>query len=74
MAETPQREANPPPQRSFRALSGPPPDGRRTVGEDALTGQLGAPLRGARSRYVKASSPVVRRPSGGGPDRALKGL
>eukprot|EP00969_Alexandrium_andersonii_P040196 1761694-Alexandrium_andersonii.AAC.1 len=47
MAETPQREANTPPQRPFRALSGPPPDGRRTMGESILTGQLGAPLRGA---------------------------
>eukprot|EP00969_Alexandrium_andersonii_P247657 10943487-Alexandrium_andersonii.AAC.1 len=40
-AETPQREAKPPPHRPFRALPEPPPDGRPTVGESALTGQLG---------------------------------
>eukprot|EP00969_Alexandrium_andersonii_P002670 116118-Alexandrium_andersonii.AAC.1 len=44
------------------------------MGESALTGQPGAPLRGAPSCNVKASSPIVRRPSGGGPERALKGL
>eukprot|EP00969_Alexandrium_andersonii_P009844 430058-Alexandrium_andersonii.AAC.1 len=37
MAETPQRKASPPPQRPFRALSGPPPDRRRAMGEDAFT-------------------------------------
>eukprot|EP00969_Alexandrium_andersonii_P022850 1000267-Alexandrium_andersonii.AAC.1 len=37
MAETPQMEARSPPQRPFRALSGPPPDGRRTFGEDAFS-------------------------------------
>eukprot|EP00969_Alexandrium_andersonii_P114160 5047079-Alexandrium_andersonii.AAC.1 len=30
-------EASSPPPRPFRALSGPPPDGRRTKGEDAFT-------------------------------------
>eukprot|EP00969_Alexandrium_andersonii_P357362 15448615-Alexandrium_andersonii.AAC.1 len=74
MAESPRREAGSPPQRPLRALLGPPPDGRRTMGESALTGQLWAPLSGAQSCYVKASSPIVRRPSGGGPERALKGL
>eukprot|EP00969_Alexandrium_andersonii_P364235 15463691-Alexandrium_andersonii.AAC.2 len=74
MAEAHRREANTPPQRPFRALSGPPPDGRRTMGESALTGQLGVPLCGAPCCYVKASSHIVRRPSGGGPERALKGL
>eukprot|EP00969_Alexandrium_andersonii_P135742 6005486-Alexandrium_andersonii.AAC.1 len=37
---------------TFRALSLPPPDGRRTMDESALIGQLGAPLRGAPSCYV----------------------
>eukprot|EP00969_Alexandrium_andersonii_P235044 10377827-Alexandrium_andersonii.AAC.1 len=60
MAKTAGMEARPPPQRPFRALSGPLPDGRRTMGESALTGQLG--------------SPVVWRPSGGGPGSALMGL
>eukprot|EP00969_Alexandrium_andersonii_P063244 2784809-Alexandrium_andersonii.AAC.1 len=50
------------------------PNGHRTMGESALTGQLWAPLRGAHSCHVKASSPMVRCPSGGGPERALKGL
>eukprot|EP00969_Alexandrium_andersonii_P287026 12688033-Alexandrium_andersonii.AAC.1 len=36
MAETHRREANTPPQRHFRALSGPPPDGRRAMGEGAM--------------------------------------
>eukprot|EP00969_Alexandrium_andersonii_P063456 2794683-Alexandrium_andersonii.AAC.1 len=36
----------------------PPPDGRRTMSESALTGQLCAPLRGAQSCYVKASSTI----------------
>eukprot|EP00969_Alexandrium_andersonii_P211317 9333074-Alexandrium_andersonii.AAC.1 len=44
------------------------------MGESALTGQLGAPLRGAKSCCAKVSSPIVWRPSGGGPERALKGL
>eukprot|EP00969_Alexandrium_andersonii_P282696 12497545-Alexandrium_andersonii.AAC.1 len=48
--------------------------GRRAMGESVLTRQLGAPLRGAPSCYVQASSCIVRRPSGGGPERALKGL
>eukprot|EP00969_Alexandrium_andersonii_P361811 15458373-Alexandrium_andersonii.AAC.1 len=39
------------------------------MGESAPTGQLGAPRH-----YVKASSHTVRHPSGGGSDRALKGL
>eukprot|EP00969_Alexandrium_andersonii_P235466 10395774-Alexandrium_andersonii.AAC.1 len=44
------------------------------MGESAPTGQLWAPRSGAQSCCVKASSPIVRCPSGGGPDRALKGL
>eukprot|EP00969_Alexandrium_andersonii_P196806 8694499-Alexandrium_andersonii.AAC.1 len=44
------------------------------MGESALTGQRWAPLRGAHSCCVKAASPRVRRPSGGGLQRALKGL
>eukprot|EP00969_Alexandrium_andersonii_P273917 12106687-Alexandrium_andersonii.AAC.1 len=48
MAEAPRREANSPPQRPFRALSGPPPHGRLTMGESALTGQRLAPLRAAQ--------------------------
>eukprot|EP00969_Alexandrium_andersonii_P201004 8880200-Alexandrium_andersonii.AAC.1 len=74
MAETPRREPSTPHRMPFRAFSGPPSDGRRTMGESLLTGQLGAPLRGVPSSYVTASSPTVRRMSGGGPDRALKGL
>eukprot|EP00969_Alexandrium_andersonii_P289680 12803665-Alexandrium_andersonii.AAC.1 len=60
--------------RRFRALSGPPPNGHRSMGESALPGQLWAPLRGAPSCCVKASSPIARRPLGGGPKRALNGL
>eukprot|EP00969_Alexandrium_andersonii_P349752 15431770-Alexandrium_andersonii.AAC.1 len=67
MAETPKREASSPPQRPFRALSGPPRDGRRTMGESVLTGQLWVFLRGAQCC-------MSLRPSGGGPERALKGL
>eukprot|EP00969_Alexandrium_andersonii_P151522 6698992-Alexandrium_andersonii.AAC.1 len=44
------------------------------MGESARTGQLGAPLRGARRCDVTASSPIVWRLSGGGPERALKGI
>eukprot|EP00969_Alexandrium_andersonii_P286690 12673498-Alexandrium_andersonii.AAC.1 len=69
MAGSPRREASSPPQRPFRALSGQPPDRRRTVGESALTGKVWAPFRGARSCYVKASSPIVRCLSGGGHKR-----
>eukprot|EP00969_Alexandrium_andersonii_P009331 407821-Alexandrium_andersonii.AAC.1 len=36
MAETPLREASPLPRRPFRALSGPPPDGRRHSGRGCL--------------------------------------
>eukprot|EP00969_Alexandrium_andersonii_P359014 15452261-Alexandrium_andersonii.AAC.1 len=69
MAEAPKREANPPPQRPFRALSGPLPDGHRAMGDNAFTRQLGAPRSGAPSCPVRALSPVVRRPSGGGPEK-----
>eukprot|EP00969_Alexandrium_andersonii_P305497 13503812-Alexandrium_andersonii.AAC.1 len=41
---------------SLRALSGPPPDGHRAIGESALTRQLGAPLRGARSACLLYTS------------------
>eukprot|EP00969_Alexandrium_andersonii_P009907 432426-Alexandrium_andersonii.AAC.1 len=58
MAEAPRRKASSPPLEAA-------PDGHRPMGESALTGQLGAPLRGAPSCYVRASSPIVRRPSGG---------
>eukprot|EP00969_Alexandrium_andersonii_P354545 15442403-Alexandrium_andersonii.AAC.1 len=61
MAETPQNETSPPPQRPFRALPGLPPDGRRTMGESALTGQLRAPRSGAQCCYVNASSLIARR-------------
>eukprot|EP00969_Alexandrium_andersonii_P020983 917437-Alexandrium_andersonii.AAC.1 len=44
------------------------------MGEITLTRQLGAPLRGAQNCYMKASPPIVRCPSGGGPERALRGL
>eukprot|EP00969_Alexandrium_andersonii_P049202 2158903-Alexandrium_andersonii.AAC.1 len=40
MAETSQREASSPPQKPFRAFSGPHPDWRRTMGDSALTGHL----------------------------------
>eukprot|EP00969_Alexandrium_andersonii_P216030 9542489-Alexandrium_andersonii.AAC.1 len=42
----PLREASPPPQRPFGAPSGPPPDGRRAMGESASD----RPARGAASR------------------------
>eukprot|EP00969_Alexandrium_andersonii_P282531 12490538-Alexandrium_andersonii.AAC.1 len=42
--------------------------------ESAPTGQLWAPLRGAQCCYVQASLSTVPRPSGGSPERALKGL
>eukprot|EP00969_Alexandrium_andersonii_P322772 14260734-Alexandrium_andersonii.AAC.1 len=35
---------------------------------------FGAPRSGASSCPVRALPPIVRRPSGGGPERALKGL
>eukprot|EP00969_Alexandrium_andersonii_P075670 3336111-Alexandrium_andersonii.AAC.1 len=41
--------------------------------EISLTRQLEA-LRGAPSCYATASSPIARRPSGGGPKRGLNGL
>eukprot|EP00969_Alexandrium_andersonii_P195016 8614910-Alexandrium_andersonii.AAC.1 len=44
------------------------------MGEDALTQQLWAPRSGAPSCPVRAHSPIVRCPSGGGPERALKGI
>eukprot|EP00969_Alexandrium_andersonii_P160944 7113132-Alexandrium_andersonii.AAC.1 len=44
------------------------------MGEDAFTLQLWVPRSGAHSCPVRALSPIVRRPSGGGPERALKGL
>eukprot|EP00969_Alexandrium_andersonii_P235141 10381829-Alexandrium_andersonii.AAC.1 len=44
------------------------------MGEDAFTLQLWAPRSGAPSCPVRALSPIARRPSGGGPERALKGL
>eukprot|EP00969_Alexandrium_andersonii_P286810 12679140-Alexandrium_andersonii.AAC.1 len=43
------------------------------MGEDAFT-QLRAPRSGAHSCPVRALSPIVLRPSGGGPERPLKGL
>eukprot|EP00969_Alexandrium_andersonii_P231198 10211155-Alexandrium_andersonii.AAC.1 len=61
--------ASRPPQRPFRALSGPTPDGRRAMSEDAVGARSGAP-----SRSVRALSLKVRCPSGGGPKRALKRL
>eukprot|EP00969_Alexandrium_andersonii_P252006 11138569-Alexandrium_andersonii.AAC.1 len=57
-AETHRNEASTPPQRPFRALSGPPLDRRRTMGQSAPTWQLGAPLRSDLSCSVKASSPL----------------
>eukprot|EP00969_Alexandrium_andersonii_P101262 4467134-Alexandrium_andersonii.AAC.1 len=68
MTETSRREANPPPQGPFRALSEPPPEGHRTMGGAALTEQLGVPRNCAPSCPVRAPSPIVRRPS----KRALK--
>eukprot|EP00969_Alexandrium_andersonii_P280510 12401980-Alexandrium_andersonii.AAC.1 len=72
MAKTTKGEASPPPQRPFRVRSRPPPDGRHTMGEDAFTQQLCAPRSGAHSCHVGALSPIARRPSGGGLERALK--
>eukprot|EP00969_Alexandrium_andersonii_P143973 6366458-Alexandrium_andersonii.AAC.1 len=68
MAETPEREANHCPQTPFRLSSGLPPDERRTL----------RATWGAVSRRTKlpceTPSPLARRPSGDGPERALKGL
>eukprot|EP00969_Alexandrium_andersonii_P201999 8925617-Alexandrium_andersonii.AAC.1 len=66
MAKTPWRKANQPPQRPFRALPGLPANGRRTMGESALTEQLGVPLRGApelpcESTFAHSTAPVKRR-------------
>eukprot|EP00969_Alexandrium_andersonii_P007011 306086-Alexandrium_andersonii.AAC.1 len=46
----PGSEARPPPQRRFGALLGPPPNGRRALGESAQISRPGAPLRGVRIR------------------------
>eukprot|EP00969_Alexandrium_andersonii_P304893 13477624-Alexandrium_andersonii.AAC.2 len=42
--------------------------------ESALTGQLWAPLRGAPELLCESIFAHSRRPSGDGPERALKGL
>eukprot|EP00969_Alexandrium_andersonii_P081521 3593187-Alexandrium_andersonii.AAC.1 len=44
------------------------------MGESALTERLGAPLRSTPSCCVKASSPIERRPFGGGSEGALASL
>eukprot|EP00969_Alexandrium_andersonii_P078322 3453652-Alexandrium_andersonii.AAC.1 len=49
-----------PPQRLTRGPPEPPPHRRGTMGESAPTERLGAPLRGAPSCCIKASSPIVR--------------
>eukprot|EP00969_Alexandrium_andersonii_P275281 12166203-Alexandrium_andersonii.AAC.1 len=41
--------------------------------ESDRMGQVGAPLRGATSCYANEEA-MVRRPSGGGPERPLRGL
>eukprot|EP00969_Alexandrium_andersonii_P017129 749590-Alexandrium_andersonii.AAC.1 len=71
MAET-ARGPPPRPQRPFRALSRHPPDENCTMGESALTGQLGAPLsrrpkmprEGIFARRT-ATAPVERGPREG---------
>eukprot|EP00969_Alexandrium_andersonii_P206909 9140653-Alexandrium_andersonii.AAC.1 len=42
--------------------------------DDALAWQVAAPRGGAQSCPVRAPSPMLRCPSGGGPERDLKGL
>eukprot|EP00969_Alexandrium_andersonii_P358278 15450650-Alexandrium_andersonii.AAC.1 len=59
-------KGGPPLLRLTGASSEPPPHGCRSMGESALTERLGAPLRSAPSCCVKSSSPIVRRPFGGG--------
>eukprot|EP00969_Alexandrium_andersonii_P254388 11243199-Alexandrium_andersonii.AAC.1 len=51
-----------------------PPCRRRAMGEDAFTQQLEAPRSGTPSCASRAIWPAVRRPRGGGTERALKGL
>eukprot|EP00969_Alexandrium_andersonii_P117364 5191744-Alexandrium_andersonii.AAC.1 len=58
-AETRRREASSPPQRPSRALSGRPPAGHRTMGEDTFAQHLGVPRRGAPSCPVRAFSPMA---------------
>eukprot|EP00969_Alexandrium_andersonii_P318566 14071863-Alexandrium_andersonii.AAC.1 len=57
----------------MRALSGPPPEGCRTLGMNAPTQHFGGIASPPRF-YVKTSSPSVRRPAGGGLGRALECL
>eukprot|EP00969_Alexandrium_andersonii_P148998 6588611-Alexandrium_andersonii.AAC.1 len=66
MAESPRGRGPTPPQAHWGPLRAIPPNGRRIIDESALTERLGAPLRGAQSCCVKASSPIVRHPFGGG--------
>eukprot|EP00969_Alexandrium_andersonii_P315228 13926215-Alexandrium_andersonii.AAC.1 len=66
MAESPRGQGRTP---SMEAHWGPfraAPNKHLSMGESALTERLGAPLRGAPSCCVKASSPIVRCPFGGG--------
>eukprot|EP00969_Alexandrium_andersonii_P297473 13147348-Alexandrium_andersonii.AAC.1 len=60
MAESPRGQGWPPcapAQRLAGAPSEPPPNGRRTIGESALTERLGAPLRGAQVAVYKHLRP-----------------
>eukprot|EP00969_Alexandrium_andersonii_P176218 7792109-Alexandrium_andersonii.AAC.1 len=70
MAETTKGEASPPPRRPFRALLGPSPDRRRTMGGDAFTQQLWAPRSGAQKlpcqgALAHSTAPVGRWPREG---------
>eukprot|EP00969_Alexandrium_andersonii_P022369 978864-Alexandrium_andersonii.AAC.1 len=49
-----------PPHKLTEAPSKTPPNGRRSLGEDASTRRLGGPRSGAPSRSVGALSPIVR--------------
>eukprot|EP00969_Alexandrium_andersonii_P085409 3766019-Alexandrium_andersonii.AAC.1 len=70
MAEMPGREANPLSKRSAAAFVRPPPHGRFALGESALLGQLGVPLRIAPNYYVKVGLPIARRPFAGSPPQS----
>eukprot|EP00969_Alexandrium_andersonii_P351054 15434597-Alexandrium_andersonii.AAC.1 len=66
MAESPSGRMPSPSAEAHLGPSGPPQNGRRAMGEDASTQQLGPPRGGAPSRSLRALSSMVRRQFGGG--------
>eukprot|EP00969_Alexandrium_andersonii_P358514 15451156-Alexandrium_andersonii.AAC.1 len=62
MAETPRKEAGSPPKMHFRALLGPPPNGRCTVRERSDKATWGA---ASRCIFAHTTAPAGRRPREG---------